>query len=401
MALSGDCAGSKARHAPDADRAEILAELETLTPPSIDARGPVTAPLAGIHVLDFCQVLAGPVAGRILAEYGAEVVKINNPRTFENPIAMVGHETVNNGKLTTYIDLKSDEGRTVLDKLIRSCDVFHCNFSQPVYEKLGIAEEELRARNPEIILSQVNVHSLGGWRQRERGHEDLGESVSGLSCRYGGSIKPETIPILVCDNLTGQFSAAGVLLALYHRMRTGHGKRVQACLSRSATLAQIPYMLTYAGKVWDEPAGPEAKGWSAFDRIYETADGHLFLHVPAAALGGSEAFAGLDLSAPGAETELERHFRTRSTAEWLAALDDCPGCVRALRSFNGEAMEEQYAKARGLSRRDYHPGIGTMRVTSCAPRLQRTPAVAGAPAPAPGSDTERFLDSLRIGQANA
>lgn len=392
MLGSGDCAGTAPRHLPDADREEILRELPLRKPPQIRAAGTVAPALAGIKVLDFCQVLAGPISGRIMAEYGAEVIKINNPRTEENPIAMVGHETVNNGKLTTFIDLKSGEGRAVLDTLIRECDIFHCNFSQPVYERLGITEEQLREKNPEIILSQVNVHSLGGWRQWERGHEDLGESVSGLSCRYSGSLKPETIPILICDNLTGQFSAIGAMLAVYHRMRTGKGQRVQACLSRSATLAQIPYMLEYAGKIWDEPSGPDAKGWDRFDRIYETADGAIFLAgADMEKLRRSGAFDAVDPASEGAEAAMEEIFRGSPSQTWVETL--CPlGCaVRALRNFADDCMEEDYAKARGLSRRDFHPGIGTIRTTSCAPRLSMTPPVGGNAVCAPGGDTERFL----------
>lgn len=396
MLGSGDCAGRAPRHLPDADREEILKDLATRTAPQLHlGTDAVAPPLAGIRVLDFCQVLAGPICGRILAEYGAEVIKINNPRTYENPVAMVGHEAVNNGKLTTYLDLKSEEGQAVLDKLIRESDVFHCNFSQGVYERLGITEEQLREKNPGIILSQVNVHSLGGWREWERGHEDLGEAVAGITCRYGGGLKPETVPLLVCDNLTGQYSAIGVLLAVYHRMRTGEGQRVQACLSRTATLAQVPYMLEYEGKVWDEPAGPNAKGWNMYDRIYITADGMVFLTNAAAdKLRSTGLFDGIDFSAAEAESKIENVFLSMSSDAMIEALSS-QGCeIRSLRNFSEECMEEPYAKACGLSRWAYHPGIGTLRTTSCGPRLSLTPPVAGNAVCEAGGDTERFLESL-------
>ena len=396
MLGSGDCAGCSPRHLPDADREAILKDLadRTALQMKLGTDG-IAPPLAGIRVLDFCQVLAGPICGRILAEYGAEVIKINNPRTFENPIAMVGHEAVNNGKLTTFLDMKSEEGKAILDKLIRESDVFHCNFSQGVYERLGITEEELREKNPGIILSQLNVHSLGGWREWERGHEDLGEAVAGITCRYGGGIKPETVPLLVCDNLTGQYAAIGVLLAVYHRMRTGEGQRVQACLSRTATLAQVPYMIGYEGKVWDEPAGPDATGWNMFDRIYATADGMVFLaNADADKLQRSGLFNGVDFSADEAEKEIENVFQSKASEEWIEALCPLDCDVRALRNFGMECMEEPYAKASGLSRWAYHPGIGRLRTTFCAPRLSLTPPIAGNAVCEAGGDTERFLDSL-------
>lgn len=396
MLGSGDCAGSSPRHLPDADRDEILKELKQRSAPQLKlGTEGITPPLAGIRVLDFCQVLAGPICGRILAEYGAEVIKINNPRTFENPIAMVGHEAVNNGKLTTFLDMKSEEGKAILDKLIRESDVFHCNFSQGVYERLGITEEQLREKNPQIILSQLNVHSLGGWREWERGHEDLGEAVAGITCRYGGGIKPETVPLLVCDNLTGQYAAIGVLLAVYHRMRTGEGQRVQACLSRTATLAQVPYMIGYEGKVWDEPAGPNATGWNMFDRIYSTSDKLVFLaNADADKLQRSGLFNGIDFSAENAEKEIENVFLSKSSEEWIKALCPLDCDVRILRNFGTECMEEPYAKAMGLSRWAFHPGIGKLRTTSCTPRLSLTPPVAGNAVCKAGGDTQRFLESL-------
>ena len=396
MLGSGDCAGSSPRHLPDEDRADILKELADRTAPQLKlGTDGVAPPLAGIRVLDFCQVLAGPICGRILAEYGAEVIKINNPRTYENPIAMVGHEAVNNGKLTTFLDMKSEEGKAVLNKLIRESDVFHCNFSQGVYERLGITEEQLREKNPGIILSQLNVHSLGGWREWERGHEDLGEAVAGITCRYGGGIKPETVPLLVCDNLTGQYAAIGVLLAIYHRMRTGEGQRVQACLSRTATLAQVPYMIGYEGKIWDEPAGPAATGWNMYDRIYATSDGMVYLaNADADKLQRSGFFDGIGFSANEAERDLEKVFLSKTSEEWIKALCPLECDVRTLRNFGTECMEEPYAKASGLSRRAFHPGIGMLRTTACAPRLSLTPPVAGNAVCEAGGDTQRFLDSL-------
>ncbi len=389
MFLSGDSAGLSPRHKPDQDRSEILAELDNLTPPQYDPKGKITLPLDGYKVLDFCQVLAGPICGRLLSEYGAEVIKINNPRTYENPIAMAGHETVNNGKLTTYIDLKSEEGKYILDQLIRECDVFHCNFSQKVYDRLGVTEQQLRERNPNIILSQVNVHSLGGWRQWERGHEDLGEAVTGLSCRYGGGIKPENVPVLVCDNMTGQNATIGVLLAVYHRIRTGEGQRVQASLSRSATLAQIPYMLTYDGKIWDEPSGPDAKGWSIFNRIYRTKDGHIFLaNASPSKMKEHPLFSSVNLTSSSA---IETVLIDLSSSDALAALSEAGAEARIVRNFAKETMEEAYAKARGLSRRDYHVGMGEIRTTSCAPRLSLTPPRKGFACREAGGDTEYFL----------
>ncbi len=396
MLKTGDCAGNP-RHLPDEDRDAILAELETLPekPRPESCPRPESA-LRGIRVLDLCQVVAGPTCGRLLAEYGAEVLKINNPRLMDNYTALAGHETQNNGKTCIFLDLKSDEGKAMLEDLIRRADVFHCNFAQAAYEHLGFTEERLRELNPNIILSQINIHSLGGGREWMRGHEDLGEAATGMSCRYGGSVKPETLPLLVLDHMTGQMGCLGVMLALYGRMRTGAGQRVQACLSRSGGLTQLPFMLDYEGKVWDEPAGPEAVGYGPLDRIFRAADGWFYLVAESAeALRAIPLLAGL----PEAPEELAKALEARTPGgmvdAWLKLLD-APGVwARRCRKYQAEPPEEDYAKARGLTRREYHPGVGMLRTTHGAPRLSLTPTISVCPSPFPGGDTERFLAEYR------
>ncbi len=396
MLKTGDCAGIP-RHLPDADRAEILAELETLPDRPRPESCPMPEPaLRGVKVLDLCQVVAGPTCGRLLAEYGAEVLKINNPRLMDNYTALAGHETQNNGKTCIFLDLKSEEGREMLTRLIREADIFHCNFAQAAYEHLGVTEEQLRALNPQIILSQINIHSLGGGREWMRGHEDLGEAVSGMSCRYSDDVKPETLPLLVLDHMTGQMGCLGVMLAVYGRMRTGEGQRVQACLSRSSTLTQLPFMLDYDGKLWDEPAGPDAVGYGPLDRIFRAADGWFYLVAESAdALRAIPLLSGLPEEPEALAGALEARTPEGTVDAWLALLK-APGVwARRCRSYQKEPPEEDYAKDRGITRREYHPGVGMLRTNHGAPRLSLTPTVSVCPSPFPGGDTERYIAEYR------
>ena len=392
MLKTGDCAGIP-RHLPDADRSEILSELETLPPrPVPKACRPAEPALKGIKVLDLCQVVAGPTCGRLLAEYGAEVLKINNPRLTENHTALAGHETQNNGKVCIFLDLKSPRGKKLMDRWIREADVFHCNFAQAAYEHLGVTEEQLREKNPQIILSQINIHSLGGGREWMRGHEDLGEAATGMSCRYGGSVKPDTLPLLVLDHMTGQMGCLGVLLAVYGRLCTGVGQRVQACLSRSSGLTQIPFMLEYAGKVWDEPAGPDAKGYGPLDRIFRAADGWFYLVAKdTAAIRAVRLLADLPEDPEALAAELEARCPQWPVDYWTALLNAPGVTVRRCRTYQAEPPEEFYAKMRGITKREYHPGIGMLRTTHSPGRLSLTPPVNAQPSPAPGGDTEWFL----------
>ena len=396
MLKSGDSAGIP-RHLPDADREEILAELKTLPPRPVPGSClPPEPALKGIKVLDLCQVVAGPTCGRLLAEYGAEVLKINNPRLMENHTALAGHETQNNGKTCVFLDLKSPEGKKLMDSFIREADVFHCNFAQAAYEHLGVTEEQLREKNPRIILSQINIHSLGGGREWMRGHEDLGEAVTGMSCRYGDSVKPDTLPLLVLDHMTGQMGCLGVLLAVYGRMCTGIGQRVQACLSRSSTLAQLPFMLGWEGKTWDEPKGPKAMGYGPLDRIFKAQDGWFYLVAKdTTAIRSIPLLSGLPEGPEALSAALESMVSQGTTDAWVRLLDTPGITVRRCRFYQAEPPEEDYAKARGLTKREYHPGIGMLRTTHSPARLSLTPTIAVHPSPAPGADTEWFLAKCR------
>ena len=133
-----------------------------------------------------------------------------------------------------------------------------------------------------------------------------------------------------------------------------------------------------------------------YDRIYTTSDGMVFLtNANADKLRRSGLFDEVDFSADGSENDIEKVFLSRPSDAWIEALS-AQGCdVRALRNFSEECMEEPYAKASGLSRWAYHPGIATLRTTSCGPRLSLTPPVAGNAVCEAGGDTERFLESFR------
>jgi len=390
MLRSGECAGTDSRHLPDADREEILEELKTIE--KCDKKfgsAEPDLPLKGVKVLDFSQVVAGPTCGRVLAEYGAEVLKINNPRLLDNFTALAGYETQFNGKKTVLLDLKDKCDREIMETLIRESDVFHCNFSQSAYHNLHYSEEELRERNPRIILSQVNIHSLGGGREWMRGHEDLGEAVTGMAVRYGGTLKPKTLPLLVLDHMTGHMSVVGVMLAVYHRIRTGEAQRVQACLSRSSTFAQIPFMIGYEGKKWDEPAGVDVMGYGVCDRMYDTKDNLLYVCAKLSQLKQiselAEAFESDDL-----EKALESCFKTKYRSKWIEILQEAGISCAPCRKFKQDMCGDGYVFSRGIAKVEDHPGLGILRTIHCPPRLSLTPPKPCYPSSSPGADTEQF-----------
>ena len=397
--LPGLEAEIRGRHLPDEDREEILKELETCQKKSFELKDlkEEIHPLDGIRIVDFCQVLAGPIGGKILAEYGADVIKINPPKSMT---AIACHELVNNGKLTALLDLKDEEDRKTIDGILKQCDVFQCNFALDVYKRLGIDENRLKELNPSIIISRLNLHSVGGWREFERGHEELGESISGIGTRYSASMKAGRLPIVICDHLSGQFSALGVLLSVYHRMKTGESPMPHASLSRTGTLAQIPYCIDYFDKKWNEPKGPEAHGWNRFDRMYHTSDADVFLYMKDRfeRMKDVKGFEDIDPFEEASEKEYEDRISKMECQDFLERLKEAGIEARRHRNFFMETMEEEYAKHAGLSVKNDHIGIGTFREISCKTnRMTLTPPKAARPVSEPGYDTQYVRETILSG----
>lgn len=346
--------------------------------------------LEGMKVLDLCQILAGPTCGRILAEYGADVIKINNPRFMENPIAIAGHESVNNGKATTFLDLKDEKDRELFKELLKETDIFHCNFSSEAMAKLGLTEEDIREIAPEVIYSRLNVHSFGGKKGDYRGHEELGEAMTGMTMRMAGNDIGSALPITFCDNATGSASAIGVLLAVYNKLKTGKGISTQAALSRTASYLQFPYMIDYDGKEWNEPAGA-VWGWSPYNRLYKTAEGWVYLFCRNGA-GDLRNIKGFRELPEDSASFMESAMMAKNADEWVEFFKGTDVTVRKNRAFCADSMAEPYAVRKGLSLTGEHRGYGEIRTIGCGPRLSKTPAKIPFLAAEAGLDTEAIKE---------
>lgn len=398
------------RKLPDSDRDAILAEIATARVQSTTALAERSQglPLEGIRIVDFSNLLAGPIATRVLAEYGADVIKVNksaiglgsaDPYT-DDPIAFIGHRTTNAGKRTMFLDLKSEKGREIAAALVSSSDIVHVNFTAEAATRLGLDEQEIHAAHPGVIYSTLNLHSRGGWRSFERGHEDLAEAVTGLSLRYGGGI-PEMHGIVLNDHATGHLAAFGIILALLERSQSGRGQTVETSLSRTATLHQMPYMIGFEGQIWDEPSGPDAKGWGPLDRLYETSHGWIFL-----AARESDALKRLSLvpdlegldecRLEVLESTLEERLKAHTAQEWekrfLAG-----GISAQVYKDIADVMTDEISVARGLSITREHPGLGTGQGIGVVARFKSMPNRSVAPAAAPGWHTTAIVQEMGYG----
>ena len=373
----------------DADRAEILAELARaveVPPPSAEVD--TAAALEGIRVVDVAQVLAGPTVGRILAEYGAEVVKIHS--FTDRQLGM--HVYTNSGKRSIMLDLKTAEGMAVFDELIGDADVLVQNFTRGVAERMGIGPVALRERDPDLVYVSISAFGYDGYRGGWRGREQLGQGPTGMQVRLGGEGEPLMAPYPYNDYGSGNLGAFAALLALYHRARGFGGQHVQSSLTQSATFLQVPFMVSHAGRRWDEPRGQRAKGWSAHDRLYAASDRWFYVSAPDG-LDGIAALAGRD------ERALEEAFRSRPAEEWVHLLTADPSVGAHILVDQPDLMDDPVVRARGLSIEREHPGLGRIRMSGPAPRLSRTPPRASRPAGPPGSDTRAVLQDAGFDSA--
>jgi crotonobetainyl-CoA:carnitine CoA-transferase CaiB-like acyl-CoA transferase len=362
-------------------------------------------------VLDLTQVVAGPCAGRILVEYGADVIKINSATAGEVPAEFSTsgrpadpgnqqHEHLNRGKRTILLDVASPQAREVFWSLVERADVIMQNFPLGTAQRYGIDYESVRKRKPDIIYFSLSAYGYDGPFGAWRGYEGNAQAATGLMDRFGGDGPPMSQPFLLDDYGTGVRGAFGIALAVYHRLVTGRGQHVMTSLVETASYHQAAYLMDYGGKVWDEPRGPSALGHGPLQRLYKARDAWFFLGAADEDLPRLAEVAGLEgvaeLGGAALERGLEERFARQPVAVWLERLRGrsigAHGLVRMR-----ELMEDPWAKAHGLSVTQEVEGVGRVQMPGVAPRMSRTPLRVGAPVRPPGADLPEVLAEHGLG----
>ena len=397
--------------------AEVLAELKAanVRKPAVLAAAStkLTGVLDGIRVLDLAIVLAGPTCGRALGEFGADVIKIDDPR---RPYAAEGNMDVNRGKRSIRLDLKSQEGKDIFWKLVETADVVVENNRKGALDRMGLGYEAVSKKKPDIIYASLNAFGYDGpWSQRP-GWEQLAQATSGIQVRRGGrDSAPKLLPYPMNDYGTGLLGAYAVALALHERNRTGKGQSVDSGLTLTACLLQSPYFLDYQGYQRDEPEGLGARGHSALSSLYAGNDdggnGWLFLHCPQEGdwtnLTNLREFYHL-ASDPRFNTaearqdndgelaqELANIFTGKSREEWVSLLN--AGSVSAAKNVAlPDYRDDPYVRQAGLIVTRDHPGQGSTDHLGPTARLSGTPLRLGRPTPMLGAETNEILQEIGL-----
>ena len=389
------------RRLPDADRDALVEESgEPVRQPAVPVQAEqIARAYAGLRVLDLTEILAGPSSGRILGEYGADVIKINAPNS-----SVTAHGIVNRGKRSILLNVEAERGHAVFWELAARSDVIIQNYPEGTADRYGVGYRHVRARVPDAVYVSVTCYGEGGLWGARRGWETQGQAVTGMMERAGGDHHaPEVLgPYNVVDFGSGVMAAFAASLGIFHRVRMGQGGRVTASLAQTATYHQAIFMLDYPGKRHDEPRGPEALGAGPFQRYYQASDGWFFLGMQPPQLADLRAVpwlaAAVDVGATDEsvlQAQLSAAFAGQPASECVQALQDAGAGAHEVLSTE-QVMTSEVARKLGMSITADSADVGRVVMPGLTVRLSESPLVLGSFPGRPGSDAESVLSEVGL-----
>ncbi len=403
-----------------------------------------TGPLAGIRVLEFSQIVAGPIAGIQLSDLGAEVVKVEplEGEARRNSAAVVPNEgkyfqSQNRGKRSLTVNLASPEGRQLIHRLLPGFDVVLINYRTGVAERLGIDYPTLSGFRPDLIYASITGFGDGGPDARRAGSDIVAQAYSGLMAAeakvddQGAPASASATPVI--DRASGLATAMGICAALYHRALTGEGQELHVSLLhtglellshqvmrepvhdatiRDPLLAELQTRRA-AGARYDEIAalrkaqGPRFASHRLFYGGYHTSEGALILGALTRQnrdavrrlldLRDETDSPDFDAVEPANRERIEQWRReiqslllTRSAAEWVRIFVEA-GVPASVVNFAEEMADDPQVQAMGMMAGLTHPITGPQQVVGPLVRMSATPTAASGPAPVLGSDTVEIL----------
>ncbi|MEO8134201.1 MAG: CoA transferase [Betaproteobacteria bacterium] len=210
----------------------------------------MSGPLHGIHVVELSTMITGPLTGMLLADMGAEVVKIENPeggdpfRSYGGGQYSAQYCSYNRNKRSVAVSLRTELGRRALEALVRRSDVLLENFRPGVLDRLGFGDARLRELNPRLIHCSITGFGADGPYSGNPCYDSVAQALSGMSSQFLDPANPRLSGTTISDNVTGQYAANGILAALFERERTGAVRRVEVNMLE-ATIAFMPEPFGY------------------------------------------------------------------------------------------------------------------------------------------------------------
>ncbi|MEV7751763.1 CaiB/BaiF CoA transferase family protein [Streptomyces griseofuscus] len=352
-------------------------------------------PLGGVRVVELAGIGPGPFAAMLLADLGADVVRVDRPGGPGLGIDPA-HDITNRNKRSIVVDLKSPDGAARVLDLAERADILVEGYRPGVAERLGVGPADCHARNPRLVYGRMTGWGQDGPLAERAGHDVSYIAVTGALGMIGRPGEPPAVPANLLGDYAGGslYLVVGVLAALHHARATGTGQVVDAAIvDGTAHLSAMIHGMLSAGAWQDRRAANLLDGGCPYYGTYETADGG---HMAVGAL--EEKFSaeflrllGLD-DLQGARADLTRwpelraaitaRFRARTRAEWTALFADSDACVAPVLSLR-EAPHHPHLAARGT-----FTDRGGITQPAPAPRFSATPTAVRTGPALPGADTE-------------
>ncbi|MEY1662210.1 CaiB/BaiF CoA transferase family protein [Isoalcanivorax beigongshangi] len=370
----------------------------------------MAGPLAGIRIIELAGIGPGPFCGMMLADMGAEVIRVDRAQI--NPVAAIGHGVLFRNRRSIALDLKHADGRDALLDLVASADGLIEGYRPGVTERLGVGPDACLARNPKLVYGRMTGWGQQGPLAQVAGHDINYIALGGALHAMGRAGEKPAIPL----NLVGDFGGGGMLLAygmvcaLLSAQRTGAGQVIDAAMIDGTSLLMAMFHdLQHQGLFSDQRGTHMLDSGAPYYEVYETADGHWIalgsiepqfyallcqlLELPADQFAAQNDVA----SWPAQKQALTALFKTRSREQWCELLEGTDVCFAPVLSL-AEMPDHPHHRARSA-----FVEVGGQRQPAPAPRFSATPAGTPQPAQPPGTHTRDVLadwgfDAQRIDQ---
>ena len=377
-------------------------------------------PLDGLRVVDLSRVVAGPLATQIFGDYGAEVIKIEQPgmgddsRQWAPPVAPDGSPTyffsINRNKKSVTLNLKHPRGKEILKQLVRRADVIIENFKPGTMEDLGLGYETLRHENPRLIYCAISGFGASGPKREWAGYDAIMQGVTGLMSITGEADgPPDKVGVALIDEITALYAHGAILAALLHRDRTGQGQKVECSLLESGVAALMNAATAYllAGEVQGRWGSAHAsvvpyQAFRAKDDYLMVGAGNERLWKAFCEVLGAPDWADdprFDSNEKRVERReelirmIEERLQARSRDEWMEAFGAAGLPTGPINSV-ADVFDDPQVRHRGMVQEIIHPTAGKIRLVGLPVKFSGTPGEITAPPPLLGQHTEEVLRGL-------
>lgn len=381
-------------------------------------------PLENLRVLDLSRVLSGPYCTMVLADFGADVIKVERPGSGDDTRGWVppalGDESayflsINRNKRSITLDLGTDEGKEVVYRLAKWADVVVENFRPGTAEELGVGYETLKDLNPRLIYCAISGFGQTGPYRDRPGYDIIALAMGGLMSVTGyPELPPVRFGVAIADLGAAMWSVTGILAALRARDETGRGQYLDTSLFDG----QLAWLTYVAGNYFATGDNPERYG-SAHPSIvpyqaFETQDSHIIVAVGndslwqkfTKALGLEKLGENPDYRTNEGRVahrsdvveKLSKVLEKRTTDEWLARLGEAGVPASPVQSVE-EVVNDPHAAARDMFVKLQHPTAGEITVTGIPVKFSETPGAVMTPPPTLGQHSEEVLKELGYAQA--